>query len=533
MLHYREDQLQQLPPLPRPLTALAVRQLSDLLVFPPLGGAGGGLSTSELATHLADTSQDREVGGEAALHALARLPVASLQLFEALIHAGHDPEAVTEKGYTVLHLAVQHGNNELVSRLLELVSPHCVNAEYNGLTAVHIAVLLNSDAFSLLAGCSKTELGLGSVSPLLTSAKLLADCSDYSQQEQHLDRLLQLQEIIRTIIDKLDQETLIHCLLQRGVRGSALSILAQLRQYELVHLITTKLPQAAAVYDMTSPAGQTPFLACIEENQRARKLKHQSGDMIAAQAVPRWLAEEEGGRQRGKRKRTVTASQEWGGYERALQCAALLLPGLSPARADDCNPACNGRTALQTLLRNIERLDKVLPVEKELVEKLLSKGADVNFTEGIVEEAPINIVTSTNFNQDIRLLFIEHLTPEVIDNQNDEGETVLHYAVVIDDEESIVNILEKGANVMLKKITQEEDLGIFETLPNRKSPSSGYHYERTPLMVALAPNSPACTIHTYFRALSRVGIQRVAERVPTEDLKEFFQGIFKYHIQFR
>ena len=100
-----------------------------------------------------------------------------------------------------------------------------------------------------------------------------------------------------------------------------------------------------------------------------------------------------------------------------------------------------------------------------------------------VSDTPIEIVRGPNFNKDILILFIKHLKEENINVQDDNGDTVLHYAVSINDEESIVTILEKNANVMIENKSEEYDDLDFLTKPNMKI--SKVLRPRKPLMIAL------------------------------------------------
>ena len=147
---------------------------------------------------------------------------------------------------------------------------------------------------------------------------------------------------------------------------------------------------------------------------------------------------------------------------------------------NDINADLDNMTALQIILHNVKLFDKSSETERDLVDLLLRRGADVNLSSSTVEEAPINIVTSQNFNKDMLILFIGHLKPENINFQDDEGETVLHYAVSLNDEESIVKILEKGANVMLKNKNVDKDC---YSEPNRETQARPR--PRIPLLIAL------------------------------------------------
>ena len=51
-----------------------------------------------------------------------------------------------------------------------------------------------------------------------------------------------------------------------------------------------------------------------------------------------------------------------------------------------------------------------LPDERDVVELLLSRGADVNFTAGHgAGDSPIFVVSRQNFDHAVALLFIDHL----------------------------------------------------------------------------------------------------------------------------
>ena len=87
-------------------------------------------------------------------------------------------------------------------------------------------------------------------------------------------------------------------------------------------------------------------------------------------------------------------------------------------------------------------------------------------------------VNTQNFDKQMSFLFIEHLTTENINQQDEQGETVLHWAVSQMAEDRMELLLKKGANIMVRDRNRDRD----EWSP---SETQGELRQRTPLLVAL------------------------------------------------
>ena len=136
--------------------------------------------------------------------------------------------------------------------------------------------------------------------------------------------------------------------------------------------------------------------------------------------------------------------------ESPLESAKLLLEKMSEITINHEHQGLKCMTALQIILKNIDSRFKSTNTEREIVNLLLQKGANVYDCYCDSVEAPIHFVNSQNFDKSIRFLFIDHLTYDNINQQDELGETVLHYAVGLQDEEYTQRILQKGANIMIK-----------------------------------------------------------------------------------
>ena len=91
------------------------------------------------------------------------------------------------------------------------------------------------------------------------------------------------------------------------------------------------------------------------------------------------------------------------------------------------------------------------------------------YTIGDSEDSPLYLATTTNL--DVRLLekFLDFLSEQNINVQDKyTGDTLLHHAVVNCEAPIIENILEKGADVMLRNKRQPFD-EISNTLKDPKS----------------------------------------------------------------
>jgi len=331
--------------------------------------------------------------------------------------------------------------------------------------------------------------------------------------------LIESENIIGEIIKSLSTEELTKNLLVGEMKESPLHIFAELNQFEVIDQICQKIKDPA-VFENLNNAGLTPFMICVGKGIVKRRGSPDMED-VQRHVDERRIEREQPRNVNGKRRKS--SKKDKSPNQLALECAKLLLKNMTDKRVNDTNPYARNRTALQILLQNVHGKSEKFSVEKirDLVDLLLQKGADVYLTLSDVYETPIDIVRGPNFNKDILILFIKHLKEENIDVQDDNGDTVLHYAVSINDEESIVKILEKNANVMIENRSEEyDDTDFFVTKPNMKI--SKVLRPRIPLMIALK-NDLNDTCQTYFRALRRVGISRVVSNVKVGHHLQFYE----------
>jgi len=516
-----KEKLENLPSLSVPITVESLKDFSEYL-------RQHSFKTTEIVKILSESDLNPddiidEDEGKSALHYASE--VDDFRLCEALLQNGHSPACQSNKGYTPLHLAIFKHHTEIVKKLLSPMSEAAKIKDGNGNAPIHIAVMSqNHEAIKYLKSKS-VEFGVlnkMNLSPLHMAANIYRKVID---EGNGIDIVFKIENMVKLIIENLNPEDLKRNLLVSGTQENPLHTFAKLTFYEGIQQICDKVNDPE-VFESLNHGGLTPFMLCIGQTRTDSKKKQVDMAEVEMHVEERRLErekkkihnKEKTRRENLKNKRI--SKKDTNPYQLNMNCAKLLLKNMTENVVNDSSPDLDNMTALQIILHNVKLHDKSSEIDREIVDLLLRRGANVNLTSSTTEEAPINIVLSQNFNKDMLILFIGHLKPENINYQDDDGETVLHYAVSLNDEESIVGILEKGANVMIK--TRNVDLveTNFYTSPNTKAP--GRLRPRIPLVIALNHSLNAVS-NTYFSAMRRVGISRVMSNIKNTELLDFFE----------
>ena len=458
---------------------------------------------------------------------------------DALLSLGHDPLALDLKGYLALHLAVHQHNNGIVKKLLA-ANPNGVNTQCKqGFSPLHVAALSqNHDAirmiriqaysdFALKDSNGRTALHLAVIllkksSDEITNAGVMSDENFF----QFLDAYDRIQNIIIYLLDIIKTEELVESLQLDSTLNGPLHLLSELDCFQNVRTICKRVPpKETPVFELQNCEGLTPLLICLG------KMFIGEIEKLDFDNIRMMIDIEESRKRQNNRKNKRSHSVP----DSPMGCAKLLLERISSETVDLPHPKLNNMTALQIVLNNVEKTFSSSEEEYELVEQLLRNGANVMITHGTsAGEPPIHLVNSQNFDRKLAVLFIEHLNGETINLQDDMGQTVLHLAVSQMDEERVELILRKGANIMMKdRIVESEDIDM--TRPGMQT--SGQLHFRTPLLVALRNGASKITLgfaidlklysllsgKSYFKAISKVGLEKILKKVEDVDLMEFLQ----------
>ena len=282
-----------------------------------------------------------------------------------------------------------------------------------------------------------------------------------------------IQDIITYLLDIITNGELIESLQLDSHQNGPLHVLSELDCFQNVQTICKRLPDCPQVFELRNYGGLTPLLICLGKMfiGNIEKLNFDNIHTMIKQ-IEKDIEETRKCQKKFKRSQSVPDSP--------MGCAKLLLERITSDTVDLPHPK-HKMTALQIVLNNVEKTFNSSDEEFVLVELLLRKGANVLISGG-AGEPPIHLVNSQNFDRKLAVLFIEHLTPETINLQDEEGQTVLHLKVSQMDEEGVELILRKGANIMVKdRIVETEDIDI--TRPGMQT--NGKILYRTPLLVAL------------------------------------------------
>ena len=520
------------PPLDAPVTEEKFRYVLNYLKDMEVTAIVDYLN-SKASDLRADATLDDETGKKA-VHILCETDNASINVFKALQKCGHRFSIFTKKGFTTLHLAVRKFNNDIASDLVRL-HPELINIpDQDGLTPLHVAVAYrNKPAFDLMAATQQADLTVlterNKMSPLHLAIKILNRLLHTDTQEEEEENLLKdilnMETIIETIIRRTSQEGLHRAMMEKFTTGPEenefpLHLLGRLKQLRAIRELSEKIAHPS-VWVALNGEGQTPFLSCLQEAWVRRVVRQPS---LQDSALQRELMEKQESEEREeeeeykngkKKKKTKTKSKKSSPetpYEIYLEVCRYLLEHLTTDVDAPCRQHCGSLTPLQMILYRCQNL----PVERDLVEKLLDKGADVLIENDY--DSPIEIVLSTNFRRDILRLFIDHIQAENINDKDCNHSTVLHYAVSIGDKDFITKLLEKQADPTIAALSPDFTDVDFYNNPDAKIPR--VTLKKTPLDLALNH----ATVEVYFEALRKADISEVIRHIKDDQLLSFFQS---------
>ena len=514
------------PPLDSPVTEEKFRYVLGYLADLDLTAIVEYFNASDLKP---DNTLDVD-SGKKAVHILCETENANINVFKALVKCGHRFTIFTKKGFNTLHLAVRKFNNELVKELLK-IHPELVNIpDYDDLTPVHVAVFyINKEAFDMMLS-HKADMTVytekSPLSPFHLAIKILNRLVTDSQRGETVQQdIHKLENIIETIVHRATEDQLLGVLTQKfpfGLEENAypLHLLGTLKQLKAVRDISYKVT-SPAVYKLENGSGETAFMSCLQAAWERRLVRQESWqDSVLEREIrerqEREEREEEENMAGRKKKRTKSKSRRdslEAPYEIYLETCRYLLTHLTT----DVDSLCRVRgsapfTPLQMILYRCQNLR----VERDLVESLLEKGADVLIENDY--DSPINIVLSNNFRRDILRLFIGHLKPDTINKRDSNNSTVLHYAVSIGDKDFITQLLEKRADPSIAADSPDWTDVDFYINPDAVRPSKTV--KKTPLVLSLTNG----TVEVYLEALRRADISEVIKCVKDCQLLLFFQN---------
>ena len=514
------------PPLDTPVTEEKFQYVLGYLREMEMNAIVDYLNSSDLN---ANDTVDIDTGKKA-VHILCETENASLNVFKALQKCGHRFTIFTKKGFTTLHLAVRKFNNELVKELLK-IHPELINIpDDEGLTPVHVSVFYrNKEAFDLMLPHSPDLTVISDknkLSPLHLAIKTLSDLTDIQEanKETVQQDIHKTENMIETIVIKANQDQLHKALMQKFPVGLEqneypLHLLGRLKQLKAIRDISDKIPDPT-VYGLRNGADETAFMRCLQAAWQRRTVRQASLlDSVLERAVRERQeslekAEEEdlAGRKKKKTKSKSKKDTQEIPYEIYLESCRYLLIHM----IDDVDTQCRHQLGAMTPLQMVLYRCQNLRVERDLVESLLEKGADVLIENDY--DTPIEIVLSNNFRRDILSLFRDHLSPETINNRDCNNSTVLHYAVSIGDKDFITKLLENQADPSIEAASPDSTDVDFYNNPNAFRPINTV--KKTPLVLSLTH----ATVDVYLEALRRADISEVIKNVENSQLLLFFQN---------
>ena len=493
--HFLGDKDRNYPPL-TPLSAEKIIKFGEF-------SRNNNLKIPEIVGYLTkchlDPEEIIEKGGKRAIHVVCDLD--DYRLCDAFLQTGHSIHCQCDGGYTLLHYAVFKEKNKIVKFLLSSICSDIINKKANdGNTPIHMATLVrNQEAYKLLKSkrasflvCNnkkQTPLHMAaSMVKLFMEEHMSLEESNSEKKNIVMDKIMVVEDIVADIVSHLTSDQLTKLLQIKVEKGQPLHVFAEFNRIDMLQKICNKVNDTS-VFEMVNSEDLIPFMVCLSNILKINE-KKRDGDIEEDYDKDRIEKEKKRKNnnsiipQQSKKRRRST-KKELNPTELALSCAKLLLPKVYTV--DKAYPALKNLTALQILLRNVKQYEKSSDVERYLISWLLQNGADVDFNVSMVEEEPITIVTNRNFKKnDISILFIDFLQEETINYQDDEGDTVLHYAASLNDEEVLVKIFEKNAKIMLKnksEILSDEDQERVTKPQNRKL--SKKPLPRIPLIIAL------------------------------------------------
>ena len=475
--------------------------------------------------------------GKNAVHLLCETENASLNVFKALKKCGHSLTTCTKKGFTTLHLAVGKFNNELVKELLKR-HPELINTpNEEGLTPVHVSVFYrNKEAFDLMLPHSPDLTVItdkNKLSPLHLAIKTLNDLTDIPEENKETVQqdIYKTENMIETIVIKANQDQLHKALMQKFLVGLKqneypLHLLGRLKQLKAIRDITDKITDPT-VYGLRNGADETAFMSCLQAAWQRRTSRGNFEDPFLEdnvleravrerQSLEKAEKDAKAGRKNKKTKSKSKKDIQEIPYEIYLESCRYLLIHMTEDVDTQCLHQLGASasvllTPLQMVLNRCQNLN----VEKDLVESLLEKGADVLIENDYA--SPIEIVFSNNFRRDIQSLFRDHLSPEKINIRDCNNSTLLHYAVSIGDNDLITKILKNQADPSIEADCPDFTDVDFYNNPNASMPSNTV--KKTPLILSLTH----ATVDVYLEALRRADISEVIKNVEDSHLLLFFQ----------
>ena len=408
---------------------------------------------------------------------------------EALLKLGYDSMAQNNKGYTPLHLAVLHRNNGIVKKLLANNGESANLKSKIGWTPLHVAVAIqNHDAIRHINAQDTSDFGIATdegdtalhlATKMYKKAEMmLSQEALFDDYEDLLEKVDNAENIVVFILDTIRKDALVKSLQLNQQQSSPLHILAERDSFALLRTICKRFDEPQPEFDLMNSEGLTPFLLCVGKLFKGDKIHM---DMMSESQMLKEIEEQYKKHHRDKKKPLFRRSVSI--PDSPIHCAHLLLEKTSQDTVDLPHPSVNHMTALQIVLQNVDTECSSSKEERDLVALLLNKGADVTMSHReSAGEAPIHLINSQNFERKLAVLFIEHLTADTVNQQDEQGETVLHVSVSLQDVERMEMLLRKGANVMIKDSNKDRD-DIELTKPNMEV--GGKICPRTPLMVAL------------------------------------------------
>ena len=446
-----------------------------------------------------------------ALHVLCGSETASVKCFNALINSNHNSRLPTKRGTTALHLAVKLANNDIVSELMKLSPDLIITQDLDGWTPIHIAVLYNNDKALNIFTKFTDKLALtpaaNHLTPLHLAVQKQKELLDLTQAEGHPEddkvtafQVLNIMErILLTLITSSDLSQL-----QAALKAPfhvvwpeqyPLHILVENNQYTIIKLIVEKVKHGE-IYETLNADKMTPFSLSL---YLSKKVLQKQQSMMDSELMEHIEQRIQGFAlrdlvQKRKRKSVKSEKDKKGNRKELLLDTAKILLQHMKLNIDEKIPKFYNMTPLQMVLHR----DQSLKVEREIVEILVDKGANV-----FGEDGPIIDILGHNYRRDIVSMFLEHL--ENVNERDKYGNTIFHYAARFRDEDNMTKLYENHADPTV-------EAECFEGAMEKEC------LIKTPLTIAIKHN---CS-DVYFRSL-RKALESVIEYIPNSSLLKFFQ----------
>ena len=446
-----------------------------------------------------------------ALHVLCGSENASVKCFNALINSNHNPRLQTERGDTALHLAVKLANSDIVTELMKLCPDLILTQDRDGWTPIHIAVLYNNDRALNIFTKFTDKLALtpaaNHMTPLHLAVKkqkeLLRLTQDTELPEDDkitaFEVLNIIERILLTLITSSDLNQLRAALVTpfRVVwpEQYPLHILVENNQYSIIKLIVEKV-KFGEIYETINADKMTPFSLSL---YLSKKVLQKQESMMDSELMEHIEQRIQGFALRDlvpKRKKKSIKSEKdkkSNRKELLLDTAKILLQNMN-LNIDEKVPKFYNMTPLQMVLHR----DQSLKVEKEIVQILIKKGANV-----FGEDGPIIDILGHNYRSDIVSMFLEHL--DDVNERDKYGNTIFHYAARYMDEGNMTKLYEKQADPTV-------EAECFDSTMEKEC------LTKTPLTISIKHN---CS-DVYLKSL-RKALDSVIEYIPSKALLKFFQ----------